>query len=147
MTTYDPTNAKHINIQRRSAQAAQDSADAFLHNSMGMADGRSYFHSILVRCHVFANPYAGDAGSTAFACGELNVGQQVLADIMRVCPDEYIKMMREANARDAADDSRRTRSDEDTRRADSGSEPDAYVHPALDTGRIYSDIAEGDYEE
>jgi hypothetical protein len=100
---------------------------------MGMVDGRRYFYGLLVRCHVFANPYTGRAGTTAFACGELNVGQQVLADIMRIAPDEYVQMMREANARDIADDTRRTRSDEDSDRDDPGP---VYIHPAFDHSAI-----------
>lgn len=133
MTAYDSTNPKHVAIQRRSSIEAQKSLDTFIAYTMGTVDGRRYLHNLLVRCHVFANPYTGDAGSTAFACGELNIGQQILADIMRICPDEYIQMMREANARDIADDSRRSRSDEDTNRDDPGP---VYVHPAyVDTDR------------
>ena len=129
MAVYDATNPKHVAIQRRSDKASQESVDAFLRHSMGLVDGRRYFHGLLVRCHVFANPYTGRAGTTAFACGELNVGQQVLADIMRIAPDEYVQMMREANARDIADDTRRTRSDEDSDRDDPGP---VYIHPAFD---------------
>ena len=129
MAVYDATNPKHVAIQRRSDKASQESVDAFLRHSMGLVDGRRYFYGLLVRCHVFANPYTGRAGTTAFACGELNVGQQVLADIMRIAPDEYVQMMREANARDIADDTRRTRSDEDSDRDDPGP---VYIHPAFD---------------
>jgi hypothetical protein len=48
---------------------------------------------------------------------------------MRIAPDEYVQMMREANARDIADDTRRTRSDEDSDRDDPGP---VYIHPAFD---------------
>src|SRR6516164_5649150 len=133
MAVYDATNPKHVAIQRRSDRASQESVDAFLRHSMGLVDGRRYFHGLLVRCHVFANPYTGRAGTTAFACGELNVGQQVLADIMRIAPDEYVQMMREANGRDIADDTRRARSDQDTNRDDPGP---IYVHPAFEHASV-----------
>jgi hypothetical protein len=45
---------------------------------------------------------------------------------MRHCPDEYVKMTREANARSTADDARRSRSDKD---ADGGDIIPAYIHP------------------
>jgi hypothetical protein len=100
---------------------------------MGMPNGRAYIHELLLRCHVFSQPFAANALLTAFACGELNIGQSMLADIMRDCPDEYILMMREANGRDIAADTRLRRSDEDADRGDSGAT--IYKHPALDTFR------------
>jgi hypothetical protein len=130
---HDGSNKRHLDIQGRQARTEDEARDGFLNHAMGVVDGRMYFHNLLVRCHVFANPFHGNANVTAFNCGEFNVGQQLLADIMRVCPDEYVQMMREANARSIATDTRINRSDEDQRRHDSGSEPiAAYVHPGND---------------
>jgi hypothetical protein len=140
MTQYDPLNKAHIAIQRRQAKAEDDTRDTFIQHSMGVVEGRMYFHALLVRCHVFANPYAANGRSTAFNCGELNIGQQVLADIMRLCPDEYVQMMREANARELATDTRLTRSNEDRDRDDPGPR---YVHPAFDATAEHNDYTPG----
>jgi hypothetical protein len=42
----------------------------------------------------------------AFAEGERNVSLKLLADINRVCPDQYVLMLRERHARDLANASR-----------------------------------------
>ena len=142
---YDSTKRSHVAIQRRATEVEDSSCDAFIKHAMGVVDGRVYFHRLLVRCHVFSNPFDGNARVSAFNCGELNIGQQVFADIMRLVPDDYVQMMREAHARSTATDVRLNRSDEDARRDDPGPR---YVHPAftsLDGGQAHDDYdASGD---
>ena len=128
MTDYNASNERHIAIQRRSAKALEESYQNFVNHIMGMVDGRSYIHTLLTYCHVFDQPFVPDPSITAFGCGQLDVGQVMLRQIMRYCPDEYIRMMREANARTTADDARRSRSDKD---ADGGDIIPAYVHPGF----------------
>ena len=128
MTDYNASNERHIAIQRRSAKALEESYEGFVNHIMGMVDGRSYIHTLLTYCHVFDQPFVPDPSITAFGCGQLDVGQVMLRQIMRYCPDEYIRMMREANARSTADDARRSRSDKD---ADGGDIIPAYVHPGF----------------
>ena len=57
--------------------------------------GRRWLWHHLTRTHVFSNPHTGNALNTAFACGEQNIGQQLLADITSANPDAYILMMKE----------------------------------------------------
>jgi hypothetical protein len=42
----------------------------------------------------------------AFAEGERNISLRLLADINRVCPDQYVMMLRERHARELANTSR-----------------------------------------
>lgn len=86
------------------------------------AQGRKFLWWLLEIGRVGLQPYSGNALGTAFACGELNVGQRVLDRIIAVTPDGYISMMKE-NA-----DERRKRDDE-LDRADGNSEFD-YGDPA-----------------
>jgi hypothetical protein len=130
MTNYDSSNPKHIRIAQKSAKATDDARRGFVSHIMERADGRAYLHDLLVTCHIFAQPFSPEPTVTAFACGELNVGQRILADIMAYCPDTYVTMMREANARSTTDDVRRSRSDADSNGDDRGPEP--YIHPAFD---------------
>ena len=143
MADYDSSNPKHIAIARKSAKAADEARAGFINHIMGMVDGRAYIHDLLVHCHVFTQPFSANALVTAFACGELNIGQRILADVMAYCPDDYIQMMREANARSTADDARRSRSDKDADGNNRGPEP--YIHPAFDdiTGAGQSGIETG----
>ena len=43
------------------------------------------------------NPFAPNALTMSFSCGELNVGQQMLADILAIDPDGWIAMQKEEN--------------------------------------------------
>ena len=144
MTDYNASNERHIAIQRRSAKALEESYQNFVNHIMGMVDGRSYIHTLLTYCHVFDQPFVPDPSITAFGCGQLDVGQVMLRQIMRYCPDEYIRMMREANARTITDTVRRARSDEDSRRDNSGPSPVPYIHPAFDTADRNNSAAPAD---
>ena len=126
MTEYDASNERHIAIQRRVAKALDEAHDTVIHSIMGVADGRAYVYDLLLYCHVFDQPFSPDPHLTAFGCGQLDVGQLIFRKIHAICPDEYIQMMREANARDATNDARRSRSDKD---ANGGDIIPIYVHP------------------
>jgi hypothetical protein len=145
VSDYDGANRKHIAIARKSDVAIADAKAAFLQHAMGMVDGRIYFYELLTGCGVFlSSVYARSALDTAYNCGTRDVGQQILNDIMRVCPDDYLKMMREANARTITDTVRRARSDEDSRRDNSGPSPVPYIHPAFDTADRNNSAAPAD---
>jgi hypothetical protein len=69
-------------------------------------------------------PFANNALQTAFACGELNVGQRVLDRITSVSPEGYLEMMKEmaderARRRDAELNTVRNRGRDDDGNGDS----------------------------
>jgi hypothetical protein len=41
------------------------------------------------------NPFTGDALTTAFECGQQNVGQQVMAHLIEVAPDGFLALLKE----------------------------------------------------
>ena len=41
------------------------------------------------------NPFTGDALTTAFQCGEANVGQQVMAHLIEVAPAGFLELLKE----------------------------------------------------
>src|SRR5215469_1285169 len=132
MSDYDASNKRHIDIRNRSAKALDEAYDNVINSLMGVADGRAYIYDLLIYCHVFDQPFSSDLQGradslrTAFGCGQLDVGQVMLRQIMRICPDQYVQMTREANARSITDDSRRSRSDKDSNGRDI---IPIYVHP------------------
>lgn len=69
---------------------------------MSRKGGREWILGLLEACHIFEDPFTGDALLEAFRKGERNVGLRILDDIMRSSTDEYIQMMRERNERDTA---------------------------------------------
>lgn len=69
--------------------------DEFVRAALTTKEGREYIYWILELAKMGRNPYSGNALSTAFACGELNVGQQVQAHIIEVAPNAFLKMLAE----------------------------------------------------
>lgn len=59
--------------------------------------GRKFLFYLLGLGKIGHNPFTSNALSTSFACGELNVGQRILADILSANPEGWILMQREAN--------------------------------------------------
>lgn len=57
--------------------------------------GRRLLWWLLEIGKVGQQPFSIDASRTAFACGELNVGQRILDRVISVSPEGYIKMMEE----------------------------------------------------
>lgn len=110
--------------ERADVKAAEKAAKLFdqqkrdMTNSiMSTTPGRAWMLDRLERCHVFSISYTNNANATAFAEGERNIGLQDLNDIMATCPDMYVLMLQERNARDA---SRRIATEQRSSSEDSG---------------------------
>jgi hypothetical protein len=110
--------------QRQDEEKISAALDALLQHE----HGRKFLWWLLEICGIGMNPFARNALDTAFNCGEVNIGQKVLARITEEFPDGYITMMKE-NAHERkqrADALAGARADSDTEsEPDSGPEPDA----------------------
>lgn len=94
--TYDTANPEQVNKARKKAARTRAYRLEFVKAAMELEQGRSWFYDLLRRCHIVSTPYiSGDSHSTAFRCGEQNVGLQLLDDIQTIASDDYIKMMKE----------------------------------------------------
>ena len=69
--------------------------DDFLRAAVGTKQGREYIYWILELCGMGRNPFTANALTTAFSCGELNVGQRIQAHIIEVAPNAFLKMLAE----------------------------------------------------
>ena len=142
MTEYDAANERHIKIARREARAMADARRGFVSHIMGLADGRAYIHDLLRVCDALDKQvFLVDPYENAFWCGVRHVGAMLRADIMDYCPDDFVLMMREANARNTTSDARRERSDQDAGGTDSGPVSE-YVHPGFIDGNDSSPAAD-----
>jgi hypothetical protein len=84
---------KDEKLQRERERAKED----FIRRALGTREGRIWFWDLLARCGIFRNPWTANALVTAHACGEMNIGQEVLADITRTVPDYFATMLKENN--------------------------------------------------
>ena len=73
---------------------------------MGEYSGRRWFHDRFLRGHIFSSPFNADPIQMAFNCGIQNDALQEFLRIVQLCPEEYLQMMREANERQLAANSR-----------------------------------------
>jgi hypothetical protein len=82
---------KKVKADRERARAKED----FLRSALGTREGRIYFWDFLSRCGLFRNPWTANALVTAFNSGELNIGQETFAEIVRLMPDYFATMLKE----------------------------------------------------
>jgi hypothetical protein len=67
--------------------------------------GRKFLFYLLGLTKFMQNPFTGNALTTSFNCGEMSIGQRLMADITSVDPIGWSRMQQEVN------DADRTRSD------------------------------------
>lgn len=94
----DPADTK------RKQHLANDqlAADEFIRNVLKTRSGRKFFWRFLELTHIFEISWVpGSFDSTAFREGERNVGQRMLADIVRVAPEAWLEMMKEHHQKTA----------------------------------------------
>lgn len=64
---------------------------------LSAARGRKFLFYLLGVARVGQQPFAPNALQMSFNCGELNVGQKLLSDILSAQPEGWILMQKEAN--------------------------------------------------
>lgn len=109
--------------QLRAQWQKEDEAaiDAAITALLQHTHGRKTLWWLLRIGRVGTQPFANNALQTAFGCGELNVGQQVLDRITSVSPEGYLEMMKEM----ADERTRRDSALTDARTNSGPGEPDA----------------------
>ena len=95
-------NRKDIRAQEKAAARLAANDREVVAGLMSTMVGRAWIHAKLEFCHIFADPFTNEALLEAYRKGERNVGLALLADIMLHCPNQYVLMMEEANARSTA---------------------------------------------
>lgn len=81
--------------QRKAAAFAAVQRNEFVKAALSTKEGKAYFYWLLEICNMGRNPYAVNALSTAFNCGEMNIGQQVQAHIIENAPAKFLEMLAE----------------------------------------------------
>lgn len=104
-----PRNASERKDIRRYEKAAKLEEQArinFVVAAMSTSAGRTYFRNLLASCHIFADPFTGDALLEAYSKGERNIGLHIYNDIVSNCPDYFVMMMKEANIQEIVNERR-----------------------------------------
>ena len=94
--TRNASQRKDIRIYEKiDAEQAQKRIN-FIVAAMSTEAGRAWFHNLLARCHIFADPFTGEALFEAYSKGERNIGLSIYLDIVTHCPDYFVTMLKEA---------------------------------------------------
>lgn len=116
-------------LKRRWLKEDQQRIDSAVSQAIETEQGRKFLWWLLEIGRIGTQPYSGNALNTAFACGELNVGQRILDRIISVSPDGYVRMMKENESetreRDAQLDQLRNGTLDDTADGDGASDGEA----------------------
>ena len=112
---------KDIRRHEKAAKLEETARINFVVAAMSTEAGRTYFRDILATCHIFADPFSGDALREAYSKGERNIGLYIYNDIVTHCPDYFVLMMKEANIEEQVNDRR----DADTDGTDDTDDGDA----------------------
>lgn len=82
-------------LKRRWQKEDELAIESAVNQAISDPQGRKFLWWLLEIGKIGMQPYAGNALNTAFACGELNVGQRILDRIISVSPEGYLTMMKE----------------------------------------------------
>lgn len=106
---YNATERSDIKVAQAAAKVADRQDDEVLVSIMRGTPGRAWMFRLLAACHIHQTTFTTDARLSAFKEGERNIGLMLENNLLRVCPDQYITMMKEAHGRSLTDDTRRRR--------------------------------------
>lgn len=89
--TEKKQNARLAAIAAKQKTDVDDAVRALVQHPQG----RQYIYWLLEICGIARNPFTANALTTSFACGQLNVGQQIQAHLIEVAPAAFLKMLEE----------------------------------------------------
>lgn len=101
MTTENDPLDLDANDAATAAKAEEERAQQLIADDdflwwIGDKRGRRALYQLLSETGVFRNPYVNGSGdTTAFKCGEMNVGQRLLAKLQRLSPETFHIMTKE----------------------------------------------------
>ena len=84
-------NESEIKYAETKSKLAQEKIDNDIKIVLSTDSGRSYIWKILSDCGIFKSSFTGSS-ETFFLEGKRSIGLNILADIMRIDPEAYLKM-------------------------------------------------------
>lgn len=96
MALHDDTRARDITRRQEALQRTRDlRIDDHIREAAQSVSGREFLWWLLQLGKVGVQPFTSNALTTAFQCGELNVGNGILERIITVNPAVYVQMQQE----------------------------------------------------
>lgn len=93
--SFDSSDSKDVQGRIKTVKQREALNAEALRVIMSSQPGRAWMHSLLLRCHPFQSPFSSDALLMANACGEANIGLQLIAELHACSTELYLQMMKE----------------------------------------------------
>lgn len=93
---YDAGDRRHVECREKSAKTARLQRNEDFRWLMGEQRGRRFVWDLLAKAGLFRSSLGLSPELTAFNEGRRDLGLAVLADMMRLCPEQYARMQTEA---------------------------------------------------
>ena len=99
---YDAGDRRHVERREKTAKTARLQRHEDFRWLMADLRGRRFVWDLLAKAGLFRSSFGGSAELTAFNEGRRDLGLSVLADMMRLCPEQYARMQAEAISKQPA---------------------------------------------
>lgn len=110
MIDHEQRAKAETKIAAKIALRVKNNIDATFRDLLKKPEGRDFLWWLLQTGKVGMQPFQGQSDLTAFACGELNVGQIIFARLLETEPAGYLRMLEDR----ANDDRERSATVNDT---------------------------------
>lgn len=95
MSTLDTSDPKQVEKAIKASKTRDEVRVEGLRQIMSSVQGRVWLFDLIKTCGPGQNPFTPDALRTAFNCGELNIGNQLVAQCHACSTELYLVMMKE----------------------------------------------------
>jgi hypothetical protein len=134
------SNRKEIRRAEKASELAERNRVNFICAAMSTSAGRIWFHDLLSSCHIFADPFRGDALVEAYSKGERNVGLKIYHAIVTNCLDDFVLMMKEIKQLEQIDASRESAGADSDDHGDGSASDDEFARSEDGDGRVEGSI-------
>jgi hypothetical protein len=96
MAQHDDIDTRNmVKTQRQSSFHKKQSRLAAVRQLLSVREGRELIWHLFQITGLHTTPFNLDSNVTAFKCGELNIGNQILALVIEANPEGYITLMKD----------------------------------------------------
>jgi hypothetical protein len=93
---FNAGDDRHVKRRERKAKFRQEQKERALGSIMASIEGRVWMFDLLSKCGCYRLSFVhGEPDTTAFNEGSRKVGNEIMDDIMRIAPEQYIRMITE----------------------------------------------------
>lgn len=93
---YDASNREHVKRRERLSKIIENKQGAVVKGIMSSTEGRAWMWWFVFQvCHVNESSFSTNGLTMAEREGERNAGQQLHSQLLALCPDEYVMMLKE----------------------------------------------------